>query len=52
MGYISMQPSIDKSSTSKDAKILQTGGACLFDVSKSRVRSQSVAFGYRYCIVF
>ena len=51
MGYILMQPSIDKSSTSKDAKILQTGGACLFDVTKSGECSQPVAFRYRYFIV-
>ena len=50
MGYILMQPSIDKSSTPKDDKILQAGGSCLFGVSKSGAHSQPVAL-YHFSVI-
>ena len=48
MEYTLMQASTDEIST-KAAKILKDGGDYLFDVSKSRVRLQPVAFGSRCC---
>ena len=48
MVYILTQPSTYETST-KAAKILQDGGACLFDVSKSGACLQPVAYGFRCC---
>ena len=51
MGYISMQPS-NNSVSAEAAKILQIGGPCQFDKSKSGERLQPVNFGSRCCIGF